>query len=99
VSSGVAVVGFSAFGGFGISSQRIFDDLKRTCGASGCGSAQRADADRGKNQQTLANVGLAVGSIGAVAAVTFLVLAVTAPPAEKKGAHMIVTPWGVAGIW
>jgi hypothetical protein len=54
-----------AFGGFGIASESTYAELRSRCGHS-CGPADRADADRGKTFQTLANVGLGVGVAFAV---------------------------------
>lgn len=92
VSSGVAVLGFGAFAGFGLASQARYDDLARRCGAAGCGPADRADADTGKRYQVLANGGLIAGSIGAAFAITFFVLAATAGPERDRARAGWIAP-------
>ncbi len=77
ISGGVALTGLGFFTGFGLASRSKFDDLQNRCGQTGCGPADRAEADAGKRDQTIANVGLVVGLLGAAATGVFVVLAVT----------------------
>ncbi len=85
VSGGVALVGAGLFVGFGLKSQSTYDELEKSCGKAGCGPADRPRADEGKRDQTIANVGLAVGIAGAAAAVTFLLIRAYSP-ANASGA-------------
>jgi hypothetical protein len=71
-SGGVAVLGFVSFGAFGIASEVTYGDLKSSC-APECTPADRADADRGRTFQAVANISLVVGL--AFAVVTGVVLA------------------------
>lgn len=73
VAGGVALVGTAVFVGFGLQSESIYSRLDKRCGPDSCGPADRADADAGKRDQTIANVGLAVGIVG-VASVAAILL-------------------------
>lgn len=72
-SGGVTLAGLGVFTGFGLSSKSTFDDLSRRCGPSDCTAADRADADSGQRAQTIANVGLIVAAVAAVATVIFVI--------------------------
>ena len=75
----VAVAGTGFFIGFGLKSRSIYDELQQSCGAAGCGSAERVRGDEGKRDQTIANVGLVVGITGAAATIAFLLVHAYAP--------------------
>jgi hypothetical protein len=78
IASGtVTLAGLGMFVGFGLSSKATYDDLAKRCGPSSCGPADRADADSGRRQQTVANVGLVIGAVGLVATTAFVVIALT----------------------
>jgi hypothetical protein len=79
VSGGVGLVGLGVFAGFGLSSHQSFTDLNRRCGPHACGDAERSEIDRGRRNQVIANTGLVIGIVGTAAAITFVVLRVTAP--------------------
>jgi hypothetical protein len=104
ISGGVAVVGLGVFAGFGLKSQAIYRDLSDRCGPASCGPADRADATIGQHDQTIANIGIVVAGIGAVAAAVFVVLGTTpsaasrgTPSTPKKKAKLVFAPgvWGV----
>jgi hypothetical protein len=76
-TGGLTAVGLGVFIGFGLRSQSTFDDLSARCGAAGCGPADRPEADDGKQAQTVANVGLAIAAVSAVATIVFLYVALT----------------------
>lgn len=80
----VAVIGAGVFAGFALKSGATYDSLNTRCGAAGCGAADRAEADTGKRDQTIANVGLAVGIAGAAAAVVFLLVRAYSPRAATS---------------
>lgn len=106
VSTGIAIAGGGVFIGFGLSSEGKYADLEKKCqSAAGCGStADREDADAGKRDQTIANVGLAVGITGAAAAITFLLVRAfgprtsTASPSSPSS-RVFVTAGGVSGAF
>lgn len=72
VAGGVGVVGFALFAGFGAASASTASDLDGC--APNCPESLRQDADAGKRNQLIANVGLGVGITGLAAAGTIWVL-------------------------
>jgi hypothetical protein len=72
VAGGVGVVGFALFAGFGAASASTASDLDEC--APNCPESLREDADAGKRNQTIANVGLGIGITGLVAAGTIWAL-------------------------
>jgi hypothetical protein len=99
VSAGVAVVGLATFAVAGTLSNSAYSDLQAKCHGpcpSDGGSGTRDEIDRGKTEQTLANVGLVVGLVGAAAAVTFFVMSL---PGKSDKVSLTVGPsWlGVKG--
>jgi hypothetical protein len=71
-AGGVGVVGFVLFGAFGSMSASTASDLD-ACAPS-CPEDLRADADAGKRNQLIANVGLGIGIAGIAAAATIWTL-------------------------
>ena len=71
-AGGVGVVGMGLFVGFGVSSQATYDELRRKCGFSCRG--RRSEVESGATQQTVANVGLALGLVGLAAGGTLFAL-------------------------
>ncbi len=89
VSGGVAVGGLLTFIVAGAISRSTFSDLQQACGSAPCPPSRASDVSAGKTQQTVANVGLAITAVGAVAGGVFLALyfthkdaAQTAPTTE-----------------
>lgn len=78
VSGGVTLLGAGTLTYFGLRSESTWSDLSSRCGPSFCGPADRSDADAAKTNQTIANVGLVVGAVAAVATITFVVMHLTA---------------------
>lgn len=102
IAAGVGVVGFGLFAVFGALSSSTASDLDEC--APQCPDSLREDADAGKTQQTVANVGLIVGATGMVAAGTiWLVDALTAEsPAEEGDGPDETEPevaLGVGSVW
>jgi hypothetical protein len=89
VAGGVTLVGAGLFVGFGLQSQTIYDELNQRCGAKGCGEAERPRAEEGQRDQSVANVGLAVGIAGAAATVTFLLVRAFAPRSAPAAARAL----------
>lgn len=77
ITGGVAIVGLGVFIGFGISSQNTYDNLVTRCGPAGCGPSERANADRGEREQTIANVGLTLAVVASLATAMFVVMNVS----------------------
>lgn len=96
VAGGVGLAGLAAFGVFGLMARSTYDDLNRTCAGGPCSSDKAGDISAGKTSQTIANVGLVVGLVGAAAGATFFVLSMSKRP---SGAALAVSPgWiGVRG--
>jgi hypothetical protein len=105
VAGGVALVGGGIFAGFGLKSESTYNDLAAKCLPLGCGDEDRALADEGKRDQTIANVGLVVGIVGAASAITFLLVRAYGPrTARSAGAgatwpRFVVTAGGVGGTF
>jgi hypothetical protein len=73
VAGGVGLLGFASFGLFGALDHSAYSDLKSKC-AGGCPSNVSHDVDAGRRDQLLANIGLAVGAVGVVTAVTLFLV-------------------------
>ncbi|HHH11966.1 MAG TPA: hypothetical protein ENK23_07835 [Sorangium sp.] len=83
VAGGIGVVGFIATAAFGSLAQDKFDELDGQCPARMCPSAALADeADTGRSYQTVANTGLVVGIVGAVAGLSLVSWHLIEPPAD-----------------
>ena len=79
IASGTVTFGGTGVGfGFGAASKSQFEDLVNQCGPSSCTTPQqRAQADTGKRNQTIANIGFGAGIVGAVATGVILFLGLT----------------------
>ena len=88
-----AWLGFVTFAIAGVSANNTSADLAAKCGTKPCPASLANEISRGKTEQTVANVGLVFGILGAAAGTTFLVLDLTSkrsapaapdePPAPK----------------
>ena len=75
IAGGVGVAGLAVFTIAGLSAKSTFNRMSETCGAAGCADpGQISEIDKGRSQQTLANVGLAVGIVGLAAGATLVIL-------------------------
>jgi hypothetical protein len=98
VSGGVGVAGLATFAVFGLLSQSTHGDLERGCGAGPCPPERADDVSAGRTQQTVANVGLAVGAVGLAAGVTLFVL--TMPRSSAQARVSAAPGWvGVRGTF
>jgi hypothetical protein len=97
VTGGVGVAGLATFAVFGLLSNSTYNDLKTAC-PHGCPSDKQSEVDSGITQQTVANVGLAVGLFGLAAGTTLFLLS-PPPKAQTPAAAIIVGPgyFGVRG--
>ena len=61
VAGGVGVAGLVAFSVLGVLAHSTYSDLSQACGNGPCPSDKADEVSSGKSQQTMANVGLAIG--------------------------------------
>jgi len=75
VAGGVGVAGLAVFTVAGLAAKSTFHRMSDTCGAAGCSDpGQLSEIDKGRSQQTMANIGLAVGVVGLAAGATLIIL-------------------------
>jgi hypothetical protein len=72
VAAGVGGVGLVTFAIGGLEAKSAHDRLARECTLPCGDSAHEREVERGKSWQTVANVGLVVGGVGAIASATLL---------------------------
>ncbi len=99
VAGGVGAAGIVTFVVAGLLSKGTYDDLASSCHGP-CPRSRQSDIDAGKTQQTVANVGLVVGIVGAAAGVTLFVL--SAPAKDKPASAAFVaspTEVGLRGVF
>jgi len=99
VAGGVGVAGLATFAIGGVLAKSTYDDLNGACHGGPCPSSKQGEIDSGKTQQTVANVGLVVGVLGAAAGVTLFVLSMpkTEPAPAAPATALVVGP-GWAGV-
>ena len=87
VAGGGGAVGLVGFVVFGAMHHAKFSDLEDSCPNNRCTRDRQDDIDSGKTDETLANVGLVIGVLGAGAGVTLFILSgrksANAPPASS----------------
>jgi hypothetical protein len=96
VGAGVAVAGLATFTIFGVMARSTYDDLNGACRSGPCPATKANEISAGKTQQTVANVGLAVGLVGAAAGATLFVLSLRGE-SRAPTAALIVSP-GYLGL-
>jgi hypothetical protein len=75
VAGGVGVAGMAVFTVAGLMAKSTFNRMSDVCGSAGCSDpGQLSEIDKGRSQQTLANVGLAVGLVGLSAGAALVIL-------------------------
>lgn len=94
VAGGVAIAGLATFTVFGLLANGTHSDLEAACGSRPCPPGHEDEISRGKTQQTIANIGLVVGAIGAAAAVTLFVVGKPSAQATTTGANARVVARG-----
>lgn len=65
-AAGVGVAGVITFAVAGAMSSSTYSDLQKTCGSAPCPASKQDEVSQGKTQQTVANVGLVIGIVGAL---------------------------------
>jgi hypothetical protein len=81
VAAGVGATGLFTFTIAGILSDVTYGDLGSQCGKGPCPASKQSEVSRGQTEQTVADVGLALGLAGIAAGVTLFVLSL---PAKKE---------------
>jgi len=107
VAGGVGAAGLVTFTVGALMAKSTYDDLNQACRGGPCPSDKSGEISSGKTQQTIANVGLAVGIIGVAAGATLFVLSMpkssepAAPAAPPPSTALVVGPgWaGLRGQW
>jgi hypothetical protein len=94
VAGGLGIVGLATFAIAGALAHGAYDDLETACGSGPCPASKAGEIGSGRTQQTIANVGLAVGAIGVAAGATLFVLSLRSGPndAGRRSAAVMVSP-------
>jgi hypothetical protein len=97
VAGAVAGVGFITLTIAGIASNNTYSNLQAQChGACAPGNGNQSEINQGSTEQTVADVGLVVGLVGAAAAVTLFVMSL--PTHSDKVSLSVGPAWmGVRG--
>ncbi|HEY2515227.1 MAG TPA: tetratricopeptide repeat protein [Polyangiaceae bacterium] len=99
LSGGIGVIGFATFAVFGMMAKSTYDGLQRECSGP-CTSDHSGEIHSGETQQTVANVGLVVGAVGAVAGVTLFLVSRPAKREAPAAALQVGPSWvGVRGVF
>lgn len=101
VAGGVGAAGLLTFTVGAIMAKSTYDDLNNACHGGPCPSDESGEISSGKTQQTIANVGLAVGIVGVAAGATLFVLSMPKTSESAPATAVVVGPgWaGVRGQW
>jgi hypothetical protein len=94
VGLGVGVAGLATFAVGGLFARGTYDDLQKSCGSGPCPADKKSEIDRGRTEQTIANVGLVAGLVGVAAGVTLLVLSLP-KGAPAQSVAVVGVPGGV----
>ncbi len=82
VAGGVGAAGFLTFVIAGVLSNGTYGDLQNKCGSAPCPASLSDEISRGKTEETIANVGLVFGVLGAA---TFGALYLVSIPKSPRG--------------
>ncbi len=98
VAGGVGVVGLIGFAIFGTMARSTYDDLNTACSGGPCPQSKADEISSGKSDQTIANVGLVLGLVGAGVGGTLLVLSLSHGGQGATASLAISPAWiGVRG--
>lgn len=103
-AAAVGVAGFVTFTVGGLMANSTYSDLSESC-VGPCPEGRKDDVSAGKTQQTIANIGLAVGAVGLAAGTTLLILSFSKGSGETHGAatstQVVMGPsfTGLRGTW
>lgn len=96
-AAGIGVAGLATFAVAGAMTNATYGDLRDTCGGP-CPVDRTEDIEAGRTQQTVANVGLAMGLVGAAAGATLFILSETGGPSSSPRATGLAIGFGFASI-
>ena len=85
-AGGIGALGLVTFAVLGSMSSSTFDDLEQSCKGGVCPASRAGDIDGGRSQQTVANIGAAVGALGLAAGITLVTLSYTSRSKADDGA-------------
>jgi len=98
VSGGVGAAGLVSFALFGALARSNYDDLQTACGGDACPVSKQDEIAAGKTKQTIANVSLVFGVLGAAAGATLFVLSMPKDaPVTSLGLFVLPGGLGVGG--
>lgn len=98
VAGGVGVAGLATFAIFGAMASSTYNDLQSSCSGGACPPSKSGEISSGKTQQVVANVGLALGLVGAAAGGTMFVLSMPKKAPAPSAALVVGPAWiGVQG--
>jgi hypothetical protein len=98
VAGGVGVVGLATFAIFGVMARSTYDDLNGACGGGPCSADKADEISSGRTKQTVANIGLAFGIVGAAAGATLFVVSMPRGTQASSAALVVSPGWiGVRG--
>ena len=99
VAGGVGVIGFATFAVFGLMAKSTYDGLQKECPGP-CTSDHSGEIHNGETQQTVANIGLIAGAVGAVAGVTLFIASRPSKQEAPAAALQVGPSWvGVRGVF
>jgi hypothetical protein len=94
VAAGVGVAGLATFAVGGLLARSAYDDLQKSCGGGPCAANKKSEVDRGRTEQTIANVGLVAGLVGVAAGVTLFVVSLP-KSAPTQSVAVVGVPGGL----
>jgi hypothetical protein len=98
IAGGVGLAGLATLAVFGTLAHGTYDDLQNACPNGACPPSKQGEVSSGKTQETLANVGLAVGIVGVAAGATLFVISLRKAPAGPSAAIVAGPSWvGIRG--
>jgi hypothetical protein len=98
VAGGVGVAGLATFAIAGVMAGSTYGDLQSACKNGGCPESKSGEISSGKSQQTIANVGLALGLVGAAAGGVLFYLSLPKKTEGTPTALVVGPSWiGVRG--
>ncbi len=94
VGAGVGAAGLLSFALFGALARSDYDDLQAACGGGPCPASKQDEIASGRTKQTIANVSLVFGILGAAAGATLFVLSMP-KDVPVSSVSLVVSPAGI----
>jgi hypothetical protein len=91
-AAGMGFAGWGLFTVAGLRAKSVYENLRTQCASPCTDAAHREDASSGRTWQTAANIGLAVGILGTVSAVTFFGVSAARGSAQRSMAGLQLGP-------